>query len=72
MMVDAVEREDRKRKLERDHAEKEVAEIQQQQANMVGQDEIQHSGRKGGQSSERPGKSHRKFEEFWEDQVRQE
>jgi hypothetical protein len=28
MMVDAVEREDRKRKLERDHAEKEVAEIQ--------------------------------------------
>jgi hypothetical protein len=39
---------------------------------MVGQDENQHSGKKGGQSSERPAKSHRKFEEFWEDQVRQE
>ena len=39
---------------------------------MIGQDEIQHSGRKGGLSNERPAKSHRKFEEFWEDQVRQE
>lgn len=39
---------------------------------MIGFDEIQHSGRKGGESSERPSKNHRKFEDFWEDQVRQE
>ena len=71
-MVDTFEREDRKKKLERDQAEKEIAETQQQQANMIGQDENQHSGRKGGESSEGPAKSHRKFEEFWEDQVRQE
>jgi hypothetical protein len=34
-----------------------------------GEKDNQNSDKKG-QSGERPAKSHRKFEEFWEDQVR--
>jgi hypothetical protein len=68
MLADTFEREERKRKFQREQQEKELAEAQQ--ANMIGSDD---SGKKEGQvSAERPAKSHRKFEEFWEDQVRQE